>query len=205
MKYLKRNIIGGNLFEALILTIDHLSFIIFYQYYYKKYFKHYGTNIRWGRNFRRKVIPSSIRISCPEKISIFDNVQIDEGVYLQCHEDGEGITIGEGSRINAHTHLLAFDLICLEQKVLIAPFCLLTSGNHGRELNQPIMKNPMERSGIICLGHGSWIGQGAVILGNTKLGKNTTVGAHAIVKGIFADSDRIVGNSIQKQTNRRSA
>lgn len=205
MNYFKRNIIGGNLWEVCFLIFDHLAFIVFYQYYYKKYFKHYGKNIRWGRNFRRKTIPASIRISCPEKIALFDNVQIDEGVYLQCHQDGEGIVIGENSRINAHTHLLAYDLICLEQEVLLAPFCLLTSGNHSSGNKQAIMKNPMKRAGSICLGRGTWLGQAVVILGNTKLGINTIVGAHSVVRGVFGDYEKIVGNTLGNAPKKKFA
>lgn len=199
MNYLKRNLIGGSIFEILWVMIDRLMYVVFFQYYYKKSFKHYGNNIRWGRNFRRKIIPSSVRISCPDKISIFDNVQIDDGVYLQCHEAGDGIIISENVRINAHTHILSFDLIKLEKEVLIAPFCLIASGNHSLGEDATYMASSMKRSGKILIGLGSWLGQGAVILGNTQLGKNSVVGANSIVRGVFQDFSKIVGNHLQRK------
>lgn len=177
-----------------LLLLDRLAFAFFFQWYYKKTFASYGKNIRWGKHFRRRTIPFSVRISCPEKIRIGDNCQFDEGVYLQCHLDGEGIIIGNGTRINAHTHILSYSKIVIGSKVLFAPFSLVASGDHGhRKIDTPIMDQPYEKSGEIVVGDGAWIGQGVKILGSSRIGENSVVAAGAVVKGTFNSHSIIAG------------
>lgn len=173
---------------------DRFLFSIFFESYYKKKFKHYGNNIRWGKHFERKIIPRSVRLSCPDKIILEDDVQIDENVYLQCHSESDGIIIRKGSRINAHTHILSYDSIEIGEKVLIAPFCMIASGNHRNSQTGPIMNTGMERSGNITIAENSWLGQRAVVLGGTSIGRNSIVGAGAVVKGQFADCSKILGS-----------
>lgn len=193
-RFLERLLLQEGLTYPLAKIWDKVSFHLFYKYYYKRIFCSYGTDVRWGKNLWRLVIPKSIRIACPEKISIGDGCQIDEGVFLQCHEKGEGITLGKGSRINSHTHLLAFDKIELGERVLIAPFCLLTSGNHGLKLKElSIMDQPHERGGAISIGQGTWLGQNVKILGGVQIGRNSLVAAGAVVTQSFSDHSKIAG------------
>lgn len=178
----------------LLLLFDRIAFWLFFAGRYRRMFGAYGRNVRWGAHGRRLVIPRSIRISCPEKIRIGNNCQIDEGVYLQCHAEGEGIQIGDGTRINAHTHLLAFSKITLGNDVLIAPFSLLASGDHGHaRSDRAVMHQHYERSGPIVVGDGAWIGHGAKLLGGATIGRNSVVGAGAVVKGQFGDHSLLLG------------
>lgn len=178
----------------LLLILDRLAYWLFFRGHYRRQFAHYGNNVRWGRNSRRLVIPSSVRISCPQKIEIGDNCQIDEGVYLQCHHDGDGISIGDGARINAHTHVLAYSKVSIGSHVLIAPFSLVASGDHGHgRADVPIMHQPYERSGEISIRDGVWIGQGVKVLGGAQIGRNSVVAAGAVVKGKFGDHALLAG------------
>lgn len=191
-------LLGQGFCGFLSLFLDRIKFYFFYKYYYQSKFKKYGKNIRWGRDFRRLVIPNSLRISCPEKISIGDFCQIDEFVYLQCDfgefTDAE-IKIGNKVRINANVHLLAGSEIVLEDEVLVAPYSLITSNNHRFDLDKSIMSQGMKPSGRVVIGKGSWIGQSAKILGGALMGKNSVVGSGAIVlKGNYPDRSKIVGN-----------
>lgn len=177
-----------------LLLFDRLAFYIFYRRSYKKIFAHYGNNVRWGRDFRRFVIPRSVRISCPEKVRIEDNCQFDDGVYLQCHYDGDGIHIGRGTRINAHAHLLSYSRISLGSNVLVAPFTLIASGDHGHESDDmPIMFQAHKRSGEIVVDDGAWIAQGAKVLGGSRIGRNSVVAAGAVVRGQFEEGSLLAG------------
>ena len=185
---------GCLIFPSLI--IDRLLFYIFFKNYYKKRFKHYGHNVRWGRDFRRLLIPKNIRIGCPEKISIADDCRFDEFVYLQCDDKGEGMTIEEGVRINSHTHVLAGSHILISKNTLIAPYSLIASNNHVYQKSGPIMFQGMKASGRISIGEGSWLGQGAKILGGVSLGKKTVVAAGAVVvRGTYPDEAVMVPSS----------
>lgn len=178
---LEGHLIGQGVCLPLSLLWDRLIFYSFYRFYYQRVFKSYGNNIRWGRDFRRLVIPKSVRISCPQKISIGDGCQFDDFVFLQCDEKGEGISIEAGVRINTHAHILSGSHIQIQKNVLIAPFALISSNNHAYEKNEAIMFQGMKPSGAIVIGRGSWIAQRASILGGVNLGERSVVAAGATV------------------------
>ncbi|MFW5879729.1 MAG: acyltransferase [bacterium] len=199
MKSLKRRVnlflLEDGVMGTFSILWDKISYTFFYQWYYKKIFKKYGNNVRWGKHFRRLTIPKSVRISCPHLISIGDNNQFDEGVYLQCHFEGEGIEFNDNVRCNAHTHIQAYSKIKIEEHVLIAPFCLLSSGDHGHDKDLPIVQQAHKQSGRITIGSGSWLGRNVAILGNVHIGCNCVLGANTILKNkTFHNNSIIVGN-----------
>ena len=174
--------------------IDRILFYLFYKSQYKRKFKSYGDNVRWGRDGAFLMIPKDIRISCPEIISIGSNVKVDEGVFLQCYKNGNGIEIGNGVRINYNTHIQAYSKITIEDKVLIAPFSLIHSGKHGNVGEAPIMDQEYEESGDIIIHSGSWLGHGSKVLGGSVISRNTTVAAGCIVNKKFTkESITLVG------------
>ena len=180
--------------DKLALVIDRALYFLFFRRKYRSEFANYGNNVRWGRDFRRFIIPSSVRISCREKIRIGNDCQIDEDVYLQCHYAGDGISLGSGCRINAGAHILSYSKIEIGSHVLIAPRVMISSGNHGfHSLSVPIMHQPHEKSGEIAIGDGCWIAQDAKVLGSTSIGRNCVIGAGSVVKGNFEIGSVIVG------------
>jgi len=184
----------GGFLGILILIYDRLSFYTYKKYFYEKLFLNYGKNIRWGKHGLRLTIPKNIRISSPHKISIGNNCQFDEYVYLQVHHEGENLIIGNNVRINAFTHIQAYSSIILHDFVLVAPFSHINSGNHGFEnINKPIMEQSYKKSGVIEIAKGSWIGRNSHILGNVKLGENTVIGAGSVVTKSFDNFSVIAG------------
>lgn len=174
--------------------IDRIVFYLYYKNQYQKMFKSYGRNIKWGRDANFLIIPNSIRISCPNLISIGNDVQIDEGVYLQSHRDGGGIHIGDGSRINSHTHIQAYSKVTISNKVLIAPFSLVNSGKHGDGESCPIMDQKYIEAGEIIINSGCWLGHSVKVLGGSEVARNTTVAAGAIVnKKFLKENSTLVG------------
>lgn len=175
--------VHGSLLYPLALILDRILFFLIFRRLYKKRFLDYGCNVRWGRNGAYYCIPRSVRISGAHLIAIGSNTQIDDGVYLQCHLDGDGIKIGDGCRINAHTHIQSFSRIILEEDVLVAPFSHISSSNHRFEAGSdlPILKLGACPSGAVRIGTGTWIGRGAHVLGGVELGRNCVVAAGAVV------------------------
>ncbi len=162
--------------------MDRILFYSFYQVYYKKTFKQYGNNIRWGRNFERLMIPKSVRISCPKQISIGDDCKIDDGVYLQCHKSGGGIELGNKTRLNQHTHIQAFSKIKLGHSVLCAPFSHINSGKHGFDkVDTPVMEQEYQETGEITIESGVWLGRGAQVLGGVHVARNCVIAAGAVL------------------------
>ncbi len=193
-RFLDRAIQREGLAFYLSLLWDRVAFHLFYHHVYRRAFKGYGSDIRWGRDFRRRLIPRSVRISCPEMISIGDGCRFDEGVYLQCHRSGGGIQIEDGCRLNAHTHIQAYDTISIGRKVLFAPFCLVASGNHDySDPAEAIMDRDSRPGGAISIGAGTWVGHSAKILGGATLGTQSVVAAGAVVTKHFEDRSLVAG------------
>lgn len=167
----------------IIIVFDRIAFYLFFKYYYKLKFSNYGDNIRWGRYYYRRTIPSNVRISCPEKISIGNNCQFDEFTHLMCHHDGDGLLIGNNVRCsNGFTHITAFAKVTIEDNVLISAFCQINNGNHGfHDKNLPVMYQTYTKSGEIVIGEGSWIGRNSHVIGKVKIGKNCIIGANSVV------------------------
>jgi acetyltransferase-like isoleucine patch superfamily enzyme len=194
MNFINKIRILGGVSGIVLLVWDRVSFRLYKKRYYKNIFLNYGENIRWGKHSLRLTIPESVRIANPQKISISNNCEFDEYVYLQSHHDGEGLVIGNGVRINAFTHVQAFSKVIIEDSVLIAPFSHVNSGNHGMHDNScPIMNQPYEKAGMITIGMGTWLGRSSHILGGVVLGKNCVVAAGAVVTKSFSDFSIVGG------------
>jgi acetyltransferase-like isoleucine patch superfamily enzyme len=194
MKVFEKFIMSGGFLGTITIIIDRISFYSYKKRYYKRIFMHYGDNIRWGKHGLRLTIPSTIRISNPHKISIGNNCQFDEFVYLQSHHDGEGLMIGNEVRVNAFAHIQSFSKITIGDFVLIAPFSHVNSGNHGSSDKKiPIMHQEYQKAGPIFINKGTWIGRSSHVLGGVVLGINCVVAAGAVVTKSFPDYSKIGG------------
>lgn len=187
-------VIDYGIWSILIIPVDRIFFLLFFRHYYKSIFKKYGRNVRWGKHGMRRLIPFNVRVSSPHLIEIGDDCQFDEGVYLQVHHEGEGLVIGNGTRINANTHIQAFSKIVIGDHVLVAPYCHINSGNHGfRDKGVPIMFQDHIKGGSINIGRGAWMGRNAHVLGGAFIGEFSVIAAGAVVTKMAPEYSRLVG------------
>jgi carbonic anhydrase/acetyltransferase-like protein (isoleucine patch superfamily) len=100
---------------------------------------------------------------------------------------GDRCSIGRGSHLVAHRSLVIGD------DVITGPHVYVTDQNHVyADTGVPIgqqwpTEDPVE------IGSGSWLGAGAVVLPGTRLGRNTVVGAGAVVRGTYSDHAVLAG------------
>lgn len=100
---------------------------------------------------------------------------------------GARCSIGRGSHLVAHRSLVVGD------DVITGPNCYLTDQNHTfADPDTPIGRQwPSEDP--VEVGSGSWLGAGCVLLPGTRLGRQTVVGAGAVVRGAFPDHAVLAG------------
>jgi acetyltransferase-like isoleucine patch superfamily enzyme len=171
-----------------------LAFRLFFRAIYRKTFASYGDRIGWGNGYG-PIIPQNIRIACPENITIGDECQFDEYTHLLATNRSR-IVIGNNVRFaNGFAHVVAtFDEIVIEDHCLFAAFVQLITGNHGfDDVNTPIMDQLPCSTGPILVKRGGWVGRGANIMGGVTIGRNSVVGANAVVTRDVPDYTVVVG------------
>lgn len=107
---------------------------------------------------------------------IGDQVKINRNVDM---EVGQALTVGSGSVIGVGSFLQADGEIRIGNGVLLAPHVKVFSTTHayGRdgEIHTPLIK------GSVIIEDNVWIGAGAVIALNVRIGKNSIIGANSFV------------------------
>lgn len=103
------------------------------------------------------------------------------------------LRIGARCLIGRGSHVVAHRSITIGDDVITGPRCYITDQNHVyADPDTPIGRQwPTEDA--VEIGPGSWLGTGAIILPGTRLGRNTVVGAGAVVRGEFPDHAVLAG------------
>jgi acetyltransferase-like isoleucine patch superfamily enzyme len=94
---------------------------------------------------------------------------------------GDRCVIGRGSHIVAHKSIEIGD------DVFTGPYVYITDQNHSyADVDAPVGRQwPVNSS--VCIGAGTWLGTGAVILPGANIGRNVVVAAGAVVRGTVPD------------------
>lgn len=100
---------------------------------------------------------------------------------------GDRVLIGRGS------HLVAHHTIEIGDDVITGPSCYVTDQNHVYADPDVPIGQQWPTNDPVRIGSGSWLGAGCVILPGTTLGRNTVVGAGAVVRGTFPDHAVLAG------------
>ncbi len=176
-----------------------------------------------GRNV---VFGTNIAIRHPHKIHIGDNVVIDDHCVLDAKGDGnKGIKIGNGVFIGRNTILTCHDgdivlednvnigfncvisslgSIVIKENHLMAAFCYLVGGDHiADRTDVPILFQGRTAKGIV-LEENIWLGAGVAVLDGSRIGRDSIVGAHAVVNGQIDPFSIAVGIPAKTIRDRRN-
>jgi acetyltransferase-like isoleucine patch superfamily enzyme len=158
---------------------------------------------------------TGITLRHPHKISIGDDVVIDDGCVLDAKgTSNRGITIGSGVFVGRYCTLHTKDgEIVLEDRTNVGPFSTIFSASHVRvgretliaaysylvggghsvdESGVPILDQPRPSRGI-TVGAGTWIGTGVSVLDGVSIGRGAVIGAHAVVTRDLPDRSIAAG------------
>lgn len=155
-----------------------------------------ASNFRaFGQNV---YIMPGVSIDGPQSISIGDEVIVQDGTVLSVHPGKpiggpRGLRIGSGSNIGRRNHIYALNQITIGDKVLTAPNVYISDCTHEfSNPNLPIIDQPVRALSPVTIGDGTWIGQGACIIG-CKIGRNCVIGANSVVLKDVADYSVVAG------------
>ncbi|GIW54485.1 MAG: hypothetical protein KatS3mg082_0889 [Nitrospiraceae bacterium] len=159
---------------------------------------------RWlfKRIGKGSVIGRSVVLRCPGRISIGHHVMIDDYVVLDAKGASSAVELGNRILVGRNTILSCHEArIRVGNFVSIGPFCFFASKSHieigsnvsigsGSHLmagshaftdpSTPIILQARISKGIV-VEDGAWIGSGTKVLDGVTIGKNSIVGAGAVV------------------------
>jgi len=134
---------------------------------------HIGENVSIRQGARIEVILSELNNRTPE-LRIGDNVNIEQNVHLVCHSR---ITIGRNVSITGN--------------------CAIVDVTHPfTDVNDPekIGNRILDEDSFVEIGDGCFLGFGALIMPNVRIGRYCIVGAHAVVTKDVPDYCVVAGS-----------
>lgn len=124
-------------------------------------------------------------------VSVGDNFSVSSGLRLEAFDRHNGvefrpeIIIGNNVSINHNCHIAAINRIEIGHGVLIASDVYITDHSHGAadygDFSSPPSERRLASKGPVRIEDNVWIGEKACILPGTRIGRNSIVGAGAIV------------------------
>ncbi len=121
----------------------------------------------------------------PKVMSIGARTVVREHAWLnggRAAGDKVVLSVGEGCYIGRFCHINASVGVVIEDRVLIADRVYISDIDHEyRKAGVPVIEQGICSKGPVRLKSGCWIGASAVILPGVTVGRNSVVGANAVV------------------------
>jgi acetyltransferase-like isoleucine patch superfamily enzyme len=178
---MKKNRIGGFLAAPLsnkLLLLNRLYWRAKSQLYYRLFFKRLGSG---------SVICRPMLISNGDCIEIGRNVSIRDGIRLEAIRDPHGrtprLTIGSDTLIEQGVQIICHSSVSIGRGVSIAGRCAVVDVTHPYEdvTLDNIGHHIADDNSFVEIEDGAFLGYGAVILPNVRIGKHAVVGANSVV------------------------
>lgn len=136
--------------------------------------------------------PAGIHVGAFVKIGAYAVIEAlvpERGVTLRIED---GAYIGNFSRITAVGQVVIGAEAMLADRVYVSD-----TGHVYEDATQPIKRQGLRDGRRVEIGRGAWIGIGAVIVGNVRIGENAVVAANTVVRSDVPDFTVVAGNPAQ--------
>lgn len=136
--------------------------------------------------------PAGIHVGAFVKIGAFaviESLVPERGVTVRI---GDGAYIGSFCRITAVGGVVIGDEAMLADRVYVSD-----TGHVYEDVTQPIKRQGLRDGRRVEIGRGAWVGIGAAIVGDVRIGENAVVGANAVVTQDVPDFTVVAGNPAQ--------
>ncbi len=149
-----------------------------------------------------RLVRSPFYIRGRGKINLGTGLTTGVGVRLDALNINAKVVIHleENIQLNDYVHIAAIDNITIKKNVLIASRVFISDHNHGsydQETDQSVFLPPAERplsSKPVIIEESVWIGENACVLPGVTIGKNSVIGAGAVVTKNVPPWSIAVGN-----------
>lgn len=126
-----------------------------------------------------------IQLTAPRSAQLGRDVYLCGNAWLNCEANaarGTTLKIGDRVYLGRFLHINARQSVIIEDDVLISDRVFITDYHHGtKDLDAPIIQQPLTPGRPVCIRRGAWIGEGAAIMPGVTIGIRAVVGANAVV------------------------
>lgn len=140
-------------------------------------------------------------LSNPRFITVGRDVLIRQGARLEVIVNRSGrspsLQIGNNVNIEQNVHIVCHSKITIGNDVSITGHCAIVDVTHPYvDVHDPIKigSRILNEDSFVEIGNGSFLGFGAVVLPNVKIGKYCVIGAHSVVTKDVPDYSVVAGN-----------
>jgi len=138
-------------------------------------------------------------VKTPSRLLLGRGVVLQRRALLHCGGKdwcgyGGGIELGNGVVIGPGCTLYGAGSIQVGDFSHLGPGAMLMAQAGNVDSRNRLTTRPGHVNEPIVIGQGVWIGAGAIILGNTRLGDNCVIGPNSVVSGDYPDGTTLIGN-----------
>jgi acetyltransferase-like isoleucine patch superfamily enzyme len=156
------------------------------------FFKTLLTKIRTLVVLRHQLFSLGIHSSIvwPARIDGAKNMEIGSGTFIQrgswlyarsVDRSDVYLKIGRNCIFGYNIHIASVRSVVIGDNVLTANNVFITDNTHSyRDVDRPIIEQPVVFSGSVEVGSGSWLGENVCIL-SSNIGRNSVIGANSVV------------------------
>lgn len=128
-------------------------------------------------------------------IGAFVSIGADAVIEALVPERGVAVTIHDGAYLGHGLRLTAVGEVVIREEAMLADDCYVCDTNHIYEdVAQPIKRQGLRDGRRVEIARGAWLGIGAVVCGNVRIGENAVVGARSVVTSDVPDFCVVAGN-----------
>lgn len=128
------------------------------------------------------------------KIRPFSFLYAVKGDYIENNKFKPYLEIQDGCDIGRFCHITCTNKVIIEKKVLFGERILIADNIHGyQDIKTPIKEQAVISTGPLIIGEGTWIGNGAVVVGKVKVGRNCVIGANTFLNKNIPDYTVVSG------------
>ncbi|HEX8549903.1 MAG TPA: DapH/DapD/GlmU-related protein [Cytophagaceae bacterium] len=157
--------------------------------------------LNYGEGF--STLPSPCILKNPRYISIGKNFSALGNLRLEAWDSygtqrfSPRLIIGDNVCFNTDIHIGCIDLVKIGNNVLLASRIFISDHSHG-EISQealalPPVKRPLCSKGPVIIEDNVWVGEGVSILAGVTIGRNSIIGANAVVTKSIPENSVAIG------------
>ncbi|MDZ7674484.1 MAG: acyltransferase [Acidimicrobiales bacterium] len=133
----------------------------------------------------------------PEAIHVGTFVKIGKHAVIEAlvPERGIGVRIEDGAYIGHFPRITAVGEVVIGEEAMLSDRVYVSDTGHIYEdATQPIKRQGLRDGRRVEIARGAWLGIGAVVVGNVRIGENAVVGANTVVREDVPDYTVVAGN-----------